>query len=86
MAMIREDHLIVIGVESTQLPRRSPAQRDPLQPAPAGRVKPTGAPRQPPSRANASQNPTDCRMRTMWMRPGNSWWISRIFPTELFCP
>jgi hypothetical protein len=32
------------------------------------------------------QNPTDWRMRTTWMRPGSSWWISRIFPTELFCP
>src|SRR4051794_25968480 len=33
-----------------------------------------------------SQNPTGCRMRTTWMRPGISWWISRIFPTKLFCP
>jgi hypothetical protein len=32
------------------------------------------------------QNPTDCRMRTTWMRPGCSWWISRIFPTALFWP
>ena len=27
------------------------------------------------------QNPTTCRMRTMWMRPGSSWWISMILPT-----
>jgi maleate isomerase len=27
------------------------------------------------------QNPTACRMSTTWMRPGSSWWISRIFPT-----
>jgi hypothetical protein len=33
-----------------------------------------------------SQNPTGWRMRTTWIRPGNSWWISRIFPTELFWP
>ena len=32
------------------------------------------------------QKPTDCRMRVTWMRPGSSWWISRIFPMELFCP
>src|SRR5437870_422389 len=32
----------------------------------------------------AAQNPTVCRMRTTWMRPGSSWWISRIFPTRLF--
>src|ERR1700730_13830444 len=27
------------------------------------------------------QKPTTCRMRTTWMRPGVSWWISRILPT-----
>ena len=32
------------------------------------------------------QNPTSWRIRTMWMRPGSSWCISRIFPTELCCP
>ena len=37
-------------------------------------------------RVSASQNPTGCRMRTTWMRPGSSWWISRILPTRLFCP
>jgi len=29
------------------------------------------------------QKPTGWRMRTTWMRPGSSWWISRILPTEL---
>jgi hypothetical protein len=29
----------------------------------------------------AHQNPTGWRMRTMWMRPGRSWWISRTLPT-----
>jgi hypothetical protein len=29
----------------------------------------------------AAQNPVGWRMRTMWMRPGSSWRISRIFPT-----
>jgi hypothetical protein len=33
-----------------------------------------------------AQKPTDRRMRTTWMRPGGPSWISRIFPTELFCP
>jgi hypothetical protein len=32
------------------------------------------------------QKPTLCRMSTTWMRPGCSWWISRILPTALFCP
>jgi hypothetical protein len=32
------------------------------------------------------QKPTCWRMRTMWMRPGSSWRISRIFPTWLCCP
>jgi len=36
--------------------------------------------------ARHPQYPTTCRMRTTWMRPGSSWWISRILPTELFCP
>ena len=42
--------------------------------APAGRSGP------------AAQKPTCWRMRTMWMRPGSSWWISRILPTWLCCP
>jgi hypothetical protein len=29
----------------------------------------------------ATQKPAGCRMRTTWMRPGCSWWISRTFPT-----
>jgi two-component system KDP operon response regulator KdpE len=29
------------------------------------------------------QKPTDCRMSTTWMRPRNSWWISRTLPIEL---
>jgi hypothetical protein len=33
-----------------------------------------------------AQNPTNLRMSTTWMRPGCSWWISRILPTALFCP
>jgi hypothetical protein len=32
------------------------------------------------------QNPPLCRMRTTWIRPRNSWWISRILPTKLFWP
>ena len=32
------------------------------------------------------QNPTRRRMRMTWIRPGFSWWISRIFPTTLCCP
>jgi len=35
---------------------------------------------------SAVQKPTCWRMRTTWMRPGSSWWISRIFPTWLCCP
>jgi hypothetical protein len=31
--------------------------------------------------AHQYQNPTDWRTSTMWIRSGNSWWISRIFPT-----
>jgi len=39
-----------------------------------------------PTVAHCDQNPTTCRIRTTWMRPGSSWWISRTFPTRLFCP
>src|SRR5262249_13187602 len=35
---------------------------------------------------SSRQKPTDSRMMTTWMRPGSSWWISRIFPTRLFMP
>jgi hypothetical protein len=35
---------------------------------------------------SAVWKPTRRRMRTMWMRQGSSWWISRIFPTWLCCP
>ena len=27
-----------------------------------------------------NQNPTACRITTTWVRPGSSWWISRILP------
>src|SRR5439155_22722506 len=36
--------------------------------------------------AHSYQNPTAWRMRTTWMRPGSSWWMSRMFATRLFCP
>ena len=35
---------------------------------------------------SSSQNPIACRMRTTWMRPAFSSWISSIFPMRLFCP
>ena len=38
-------------------------------------------PRHGTPRGIEHQKPTDCRMSTTWMRPGCSWWISRIFPT-----
>ena len=36
--------------------------------------------------ATVDQNPTAWRISTTWMRPGISWWISRILPTKLFWP
>ena len=32
------------------------------------------------------QKPTGCRTRKTWILPGASCWISRVFPTWLFCP
>ena len=34
-----------------------------------------------PGRRGVAQNPAGCLTSTTWMRPGSSWWISRIFPT-----
>ena len=39
-----------------------------------------------PQDGSAGQKPTTCRISTMWMRPGSSWWISSTLPTELCWP
>lgn len=36
--------------------------------------------------APGRQKPAGCRIATMWMGPGSSRWISRIFGTGLCCP
>ena len=48
-------------------------------------TRPT-SPKPSPRPVIANQNPTTARMRTTWMRPGSSSWISRILPMRLFAP